>query len=64
MEERELTVTMPEGMHQELMEYAALLSAKPFRSGRTRTVSPEHALVMAAMLYIEEYLYQRKSGHE
>lgn len=64
MEERGLTVTMPEGMHRELMEYVALLSAKPFRSGRTWTVSPEHALVMAAMMYIDAYLYQRKVGQK
>ena len=61
MEGKTVTVIMPEGMYRELTEYVALLSAKPLRSGRTRTVSPEHALVMAAMLYIEEYLYQQKA---
>lgn len=36
MEGKALTVVMPEWMCRDLTEYAALLSAKPRRNGKTR----------------------------
>ena len=53
MESKTLTVVMPERMHRGLVKYAALLSAKPLRSGRTREYSLEDALLLAAMAHIE-----------
>ena len=47
MESKTLTVVMPERMHRELAEYAALLAAKPLRRGRTREYSLEDALLLA-----------------
>ena len=60
MESKTLTVVMPERMHRELAEYAALLAAKPLRSGRRREYSLEDALLLAAMIYIDEYLFQHR----
>ncbi|CVK21877.1 hypothetical protein [Sporomusa sphaeroides] len=57
-----LTVTMPEGMYRDLAEYAALLSVKPRRSGGTRPVSVEDALLLAAMLYIDDCLYRQRQA--
>ena len=62
MESKTLTVVMPERMHRELAEYAALLAAKPLRRGRTREYSLEDALLLAAMAHIEEYLFQQKNS--
>lgn len=62
MEEIKVTVVLTEGLYQELTEYAALLSAKPYRNGRTRAISLEHALIVAAMLYIEDYLYRQRQS--
>ena len=61
MEGKTVTVAMPERMHRELAEYAALLSAQPLRSGRTREYSLEDTLLLAAMAYIDEYLYRQKT---
>jgi len=60
MESKTLTVVMPERMYQELAKYAALQSAKPLRSGRRREYSLEDALLLAAMIYIDEYLFQHR----
>ena len=62
MESKTLTVVMPERMYRELAEYAALLSAKPLRSGRTREYSLEDALLLAAMIYIDDYLYRQRQN--
>lgn len=64
MEGKTVTVVMPERKHRELAEYAALLSAKPMRSVRTRKYRLEDALLLAAMLYIEADLYQERRDQE
>lgn len=53
-------VVMTERMCGQLAKYAAVLSAKPRRDGTTREVSVENTLLLAAMLYIEEYLYRQE----
>lgn len=55
-----MTVVLTERMYGELAAYAALLSARPMRRGQRREYSPEDALLLAAMLYIEECLYQER----
>jgi len=60
VEGKTVTVTMTERMYRELAEYAALLAAKPLQSGRKREYSLEDALLLAAMIYIDEYLFQRR----
>lgn len=62
MEGKTVTVVMTERMYGELAAYAALLSAKPRRSGKTREYSVEDALLLAAMLYIDDYLYRQEAG--
>ncbi len=57
-----VTVVMTERMYGQLAAYAAVLSAKPRRNGKTREVSVEDALLLAVMLYIEEYLYRQEAG--
>ncbi|WP_054261060.1 MULTISPECIES: hypothetical protein [Sporomusaceae] len=57
-----VTVVMTERMYGQLAKCAAVLSAKPRRNGKTREVSVEDALLLAAMLYIEEYLYRQEDG--
>lgn len=62
MEGKTVTVVMTERMYGELAAYAALLSAKPRRSVKTREYSVEDALLLAAMLYIDDYLYRQEAG--
>ncbi|SDF75387.1 hypothetical protein [Sporomusa acidovorans] len=62
MESKRLAVAMPERMHRELAKFAALLPAKPLKSGRTREYSLEDALLLAAMIYIDDYLYRQRQN--
>lgn len=62
VEGKTVTVVMTERMYGELAAYAAVLSAKPRRNGKTREVSVEDTLLMAAMIYIEDYLYRQEAG--
>ena len=55
MESKTLTVAVPERMHRELAGYAALLSAK------TAQERPD-ALLLAAMIYIDDYLYRQQQN--
>lgn len=57
-----VTVVMTERMYGQLAKYAAVLSAKTRRNGTTREVSVEDTLLLAAMMYIEEYLYRQEAG--
>ena len=57
-----VTVVMTERMYGELAAYAAALSAKPRQRGKTREVSVEDALLLASMMYIDDYLCQQEAG--
>ena len=56
MVRKTVMVVMTERMYEQLAKYAASLSARPRRSGRLKEYSLEDALLLAAMLYMDNYL--------
>ena len=55
-----MTVVMTERMYGELAAYAAFLSAKPRRNGKTREYGVGDALLLAAMVHIDDCLYRQR----